>query len=158
MVTPPGPDCLLGRPLLEDILLLAEDGAALPAENVLKQRLPEELQEAGHVPAGVHLLQTSNRQSLGLCLHTVFLHLADSLQLKAVVNCAVTKYETFYLETEDVRVLEVDHLGHPLEVALHVGVNPAVDVVGGDPQRHYHVLALCVEQEELSFLFFFSKN
>ena len=58
MVISASPHRLLGSPLLEDKLLLAEDGAALPAEDVLEEGLPEELQEAGHVPAGVHLLQT----------------------------------------------------------------------------------------------------
>ena len=56
VIISPGPDRLLGPPLLEDEFLLAEDGASLPAEDVLEQGLPEELQEAGHVPAGVHLL------------------------------------------------------------------------------------------------------
>ena len=56
VIISPGPNRLLGSPLLEDVLLLAEDGAALPADDVLEQGLPEELQEAGHVPAGVYLL------------------------------------------------------------------------------------------------------
>ena len=56
MIISAGPDRLLGPPLLEDEFLLAEDGASLPADDVLEQGLPEELQEAGHVPAGVHLL------------------------------------------------------------------------------------------------------
>ena len=61
MVTPSGADCLLGSPLLDYVFLLAEDGAALPAENVLEQGLPEKLEEAGHVPASVYLLQTERR-------------------------------------------------------------------------------------------------
>ena len=46
--------------LLQSEFLLAEYGAALPAQAVLEQRLPEELQQAGQVPAGVHLLQTED--------------------------------------------------------------------------------------------------
>ena len=141
VIVSPSPDCILGAPFLEDVLLLAEDGAPLPAEDVLEQGLPEELQEAGHVPAGIHLLQTLSSIMTADCLCFYIRWSIELASIKAVVNCAVKhSCRTFHLETENVRVLEVDHLGHPLEVALHVGVHPAVDVVRGDPQSHYHVL------------------
>ena len=68
VIVSPRSDCLLGAPFLEDVLLLAEDGAPLPAEDVLEQGLPEELQEAGHVPARIHLLQTLSSIMTADCL------------------------------------------------------------------------------------------
>ena len=46
--------------LLQQEPLLAEDSAALPAQAVHEQGLPEELQQAGKLPAGVDLLQAEN--------------------------------------------------------------------------------------------------
>ena len=74
---------------LQEEPLLAEDSAALPAEAVDEQGLPEELQQAGQFPAGVDLLQAEN-----------------------------------------VGVVLVDHLHHPLQVTHAVSIHPAVDVVG----------------------------
>ena len=46
----------------------------------------------------------------------------------------------YLLQTEYVGVIAVDELGNPIKIAVVAFVHPAVDVVRGDPQSHYHVL------------------
>ena len=44
----------------------------------------------------------------------------------------------YLLQTEYVRVIAVDELNNSIEVAVVALVDPAVDVVGGDPQPLAH--------------------
>ena len=44
----------------------------------------------------------------------------------------------YLLQTEYVRVIAVDELNDTIEVAVVALVDPAVDVVGGDPQPLAH--------------------
>ena len=55
----------------------------------------------------------------------------------------------YLLQTEYVRIVAVDELNNPLEVAVVALVDPAVDVVGGDPQPLAHNPPSTAQQGQL---------
>ena len=55
----------------------------------------------------------------------------------------------YLLQTEYVRVIAVHELYNPIEVAVVALVDPAVDVVGGDPQPLAHNPPSTAQQGQL---------